>query len=196
MERADVISLLGRLKQAYPQAYAKMTRTEAEELVSLWVGHAGRGRSCCGKGRSGRADCRGHEGISLPKVGPSAGKDQGRSFPTRLGGVDEAIHRADSRTGILPAKRFSLCERTRADVGSGGCRNGRRCAVSGYRGGIFKCPFYSRDYRDYLNCEGRPSQTAERRAGRIYAALLRQRRMATLPIARALTLHYERTENR
>ena len=37
MERADVISLLGRLKQAYPQAYAKMTRTEAEELVSLWL---------------------------------------------------------------------------------------------------------------------------------------------------------------
>ena len=36
MERADVISLLGRLKQAYPQAYAKMPRTEAEELVSLW----------------------------------------------------------------------------------------------------------------------------------------------------------------
>ena len=36
MERADVISLLGRLKQAYPQAYAKMTRVEAEELVSLW----------------------------------------------------------------------------------------------------------------------------------------------------------------
>lgn len=37
MERADIISLLGRLKQAYPQAYAKMTRTEAEELVSLWL---------------------------------------------------------------------------------------------------------------------------------------------------------------
>ena len=37
MERADVISLLRRLKQAYPQAYAKMTRTEAEELVSLWL---------------------------------------------------------------------------------------------------------------------------------------------------------------
>lgn len=36
MERSDVISLLGRLKQAYPQAYAKMTRAEAEELVSLW----------------------------------------------------------------------------------------------------------------------------------------------------------------
>ena len=36
MERADVISLLGRLKHAYPQAYAKMTRVEAEELVSLW----------------------------------------------------------------------------------------------------------------------------------------------------------------
>lgn len=36
MERADVLGLLGRLKQAYPQAYAKMTRAEAEELVSLW----------------------------------------------------------------------------------------------------------------------------------------------------------------
>lgn len=36
MERADVISLLRRLKHAYPQAYAKMTRAEAEELVSLW----------------------------------------------------------------------------------------------------------------------------------------------------------------
>ena len=36
MERADVISLLGRLKQAYPQAYAKMTRAEAEEMVALW----------------------------------------------------------------------------------------------------------------------------------------------------------------
>ena len=36
MERADVISILRRLKQAYPQAYAKMTRAGAEELVSLW----------------------------------------------------------------------------------------------------------------------------------------------------------------
>lgn len=36
MERADVISILGRLKRAYPQAYAKMTRAEAEEMVSLW----------------------------------------------------------------------------------------------------------------------------------------------------------------
>lgn len=26
--------------------------------------------------------------------------------------------------------------------------------MSGYRGGIFKHQFYSRDYRDYLNCEG------------------------------------------
>lgn len=37
MERADVISLLGRLNRAYPQAYAKMTRAEAEEMVSLWL---------------------------------------------------------------------------------------------------------------------------------------------------------------
>ena len=37
MERADVISLLWRLKQAYPQDYAKMTRVEAQEMVSLWA---------------------------------------------------------------------------------------------------------------------------------------------------------------
>lgn len=37
MERADVLGLLGRLKRAYPQAYAKMTRAEAEEMVSLWL---------------------------------------------------------------------------------------------------------------------------------------------------------------
>ena len=37
MERADVLGLLVRLKQAYPQAYAKMTRAEAEEMVSLWL---------------------------------------------------------------------------------------------------------------------------------------------------------------
>jgi hypothetical protein len=37
VERADVISLLWRLKQAYPQDYAKMTRVEAEEMVSLWA---------------------------------------------------------------------------------------------------------------------------------------------------------------
>ena len=37
MERADVLGILRRLKQAYPQAYAKMTRAEAEEMVSLWL---------------------------------------------------------------------------------------------------------------------------------------------------------------
>lgn len=37
MERVAVISLLGRIKQAYPHAYAKMTRAEAEDLVSLWL---------------------------------------------------------------------------------------------------------------------------------------------------------------
>ena len=43
--------------------------------------------------------------------------------------------------------------------------------MSGYRGGIFKCPFYSRRYcanEEWRHC----------------------------PIARALALHYERTENR
>lgn len=41
MERADVLGLLGRLKQAYPQAYAKMTRAEAEEMVALWSDRLG-----------------------------------------------------------------------------------------------------------------------------------------------------------
>ena len=113
-----------------------------------------------------------------------------------LGGVDEAIHRADSRTGGVHAERIALFERTRADVGSGGCRNGRRCAVSGYRGGIFKCPFYSRDYRDYLNCEGAQVKLPKEELDEYTRRYCANEEWRRCPIARALTLHYERTENR
>ena len=68
--------------------------------------------------------------------------------------------------------------------------------MSGYRGGVFKCPYYSRDYRDYLNCEGAkltlPKEELDEYTRR-YCASEEWRRC---PIARALTLHYERTENR
>ena len=66
--------------------------------------------------------------------------------------------------------------------------------MSGYRGGIFKCPYYSRDYREYLNCEGAkivlPKEELDEYTRR-YCASEEWRRC---PIARALTLHYERTE--
>ena len=70
-----------------------------------------------------------------------------------------------------------------------------RCNMSGYRGGIFVCPYYSRDYRDYLNCEGAkltlPKEELDEYTRR-YCASEEWRRCH---IARALTLHYERTEN-
>lgn len=195
MERADVISLLGRLKQAYPQAYAKMTRAEAEELVSLWsdmLGNEDPAEAMDAVNALIAEDTRGFP----PEGRPSACKDQGCSFPASLGGVDEAIHRADSRTGGVHAERIALCERTRADVGSGSCQNGRRCAVSGYRGGIFKCPFYSRDYRDYLNCEGAQVKLPKEELDEYTRRYCANEEWRRCPIARALTLHYERTENR
>lgn len=79
MERADVISLLGRLKQAYPQAYAKMTRVEAEEMVSLW------------------ADMLGSEdpAKAMTAVNALIAEDT-RGFPPKVGQVLTKIRDADS----------------------------------------------------------------------------------------------------
>ena len=123
MERVDVISLLGRLKRAYPQAYAKMTRAEAEEMVSLWSDMLGGEDPAAAMGAVNALIAEDTRGFP-PKVGQVLAKIRG-SFPARLGGVDEAIHRADSRTGGIHAERIALCERTRANVGSGCRRNGR-----------------------------------------------------------------------
>lgn len=79
MERADVISLLGRLKQAYPQAYAKMTRTEAEELVSLWL------------------EMLGGEDLAAAKDAVDALiAEDTRGFPPKVGQVLTKIRGADS----------------------------------------------------------------------------------------------------
>ena len=53
--------------------------------------------------------------------------------------------------------------------------------MSGYRGGRFQVPVLLAGLPRLSQLRGRTSQTAERRIGRIYEALLRQRRMATLP---------------
>ena len=80
MERADVISLLGRLKQAYPQAYAKMTRVEAEEMVSLWsdmLGSEDSAKAMTAVNALIAEDTRGFP----PKVGQVLMKIRGTAFP-------------------------------------------------------------------------------------------------------------------
>ena len=44
--------------------------------------------------------------------------------------------------------------------------------MSGYRGGIFVCPYYSRDYRDYLNCEGAQVKLPKEELDRIDTKLI------------------------
>jgi hypothetical protein len=64
--------------------------------------------------------------------------------------------------------------------------------VSGYRAGIFKCPFYSRDYRDYLNCEGAQVKLPKEELDEYTRRYCANEEWRRCPIARALTLHLER----
>ena len=80
MERADVISLLGRLKQAYPQAYAKMTRAEAEEMVSLWMDMLGGEDPAAAKDAVNALIAEDAKGFP-PKVGQVLAKIRGTAPP-------------------------------------------------------------------------------------------------------------------
>ena len=80
MERADVISLLGRLKQAYPQAYAKMTRAEAEEMVSLWLDMLGDEAPAVAKDAVNALIAEDTKGFP-PKVGQVLTKIRGTASP-------------------------------------------------------------------------------------------------------------------
>lgn len=80
MERAAVISLLRRLKQAYPQAYAKMTRTEAEELVSLWSDMLGEEDPAAAKNAVDALIAEDTRGFP-PKVGQVLAKIRGTASP-------------------------------------------------------------------------------------------------------------------
>lgn len=63
--------------------------------------------------------------------------------------------------------------------------------MSGYRGGVFKCPFYSRDYRDYLNCEGAQVKLPKEELDEYTRRYCANEEWRHCPIARALLLHYE-----
>lgn len=80
MERADVISLLGRLKQAYPQAYVKMTRAEAEEMVSLWMDMLSGEDPATAKGAVNALIAEDTKGFP-PKVGQVLAKIRGTASP-------------------------------------------------------------------------------------------------------------------
>lgn len=67
--------------------------------------------------------------------------------------------------------------------------------MSGYRGGAFRCPFYSRDYRDYLNCEGAQIRLPKAELDEYARRYCANEEWRHCPIARAMLLHYERTEN-
>ena len=80
MERADVISILGRLKQAYPQAYAKRTRAEAEEMVSLWMDMLGGEDPAAAKDAVNALIAEDTKGFP-PKVGQVLTKIRGTASP-------------------------------------------------------------------------------------------------------------------
>lgn len=80
MERAAVISLLGRLKRAYPQAYAKMTRAEAEDLVSLWLDMLGGEDPSAAKSAVDALIAEDTRGFP-PKVGQVLAKIRGAASP-------------------------------------------------------------------------------------------------------------------
>ena len=80
MERTDVIGLLGRLKRAYPQAYAKMTRAEAEDLVSLWLDMLGGEDPVAAKDAVDALIAEDTRGFP-PKVGQVLAKIRGTALP-------------------------------------------------------------------------------------------------------------------
>lgn len=65
--------------------------------------------------------------------------------------------------------------------------------MSGYRGGIFKCPFYARDYKDYLNCEGAQLRLKRRSLDR-YTQEYCAGEWRRCSIARRLLQSYERED--
>jgi hypothetical protein len=71
---------LGRLKQAYPQAYAKMTRAEAEEMVSLWMDMLGGEDPAAAKDAVNALIAEDTKGFP-PKVGQVLTKIRGTASP-------------------------------------------------------------------------------------------------------------------
>lgn len=103
MERADVISLLGRLKQAYPQAYAKMTRAEAEDLVSLWIDMLGGEDPSAAKSAVDALIAEDTRGFP-PKVGQVLAKIRGAASPrVSVAWMKPYIERTAEQEAFMPS---------------------------------------------------------------------------------------------
>lgn len=103
MERADVISLLGRLKQAYPQAYAKMTRAEAEEMVSLWLDMLGGEDPVAAKDAVNALIAEDTRGFP-PKVGQVLTKIRGAASPrVSVAWMKPYIERTAEQEAFMPS---------------------------------------------------------------------------------------------
>lgn len=103
MERVDVISLLGRLKRAYPQAYAKMTRAEAEELVSLWSDMLGSEDPAAAKDAVNALIAEDARGFP-PKVGQVLAKIRGTASPhVSVAWMKPYIERIAGQEAFMPS---------------------------------------------------------------------------------------------
>lgn len=103
MERADVISLLGRLKRAYPQAYAKMNRAEAEEIVSLWSDILGGEDPAEAMGAVDALISEDTRGFP-PKVGQVLAKIRGTASPrVSVAWMKPYIERIDEQEAFMPS---------------------------------------------------------------------------------------------
>lgn len=125
MERADVISLLGRLKQAYPQAYAKMTRAEAEDLVSLWIDMLGGEDPSAAKSAVDALIAEDTRGFP-PKVGQVLAKIRGTVSPhVSVAWMKPYIERTAEQEAFMPsisryAREHGLTWEAAADKMAGG----------------------------------------------------------------------------
>lgn len=125
MERADVISLLGRLKRVYPQAYAKMTRAEAEEMVSLWLDLLGEEDPAAAKNAVDTLIAEDARGFP-PKVGQVLSKIRGAASPhVSVAWMKPYIERLAEQETFLPsvsryAREHGLTWEAAADKMAGG----------------------------------------------------------------------------
>jgi hypothetical protein len=113
------------LKQAYPQAYAKMTRAEAEELVSLWLDMLGNEDPAEAMNAVNSLIAEDTRGFP-PKIGQVLAKIRGTVFPhVSVAWMKPYIERLAEQEAFLPsvsryAREHGLTWEAAADKMAGG----------------------------------------------------------------------------
>jgi hypothetical protein len=113
------------LKQAYPQAYAKMTRSEAEELVSFWLDMLGGEDPAEAMGAVNALIAEDTRGFP-PKVGQVLAKIRGTASPhVSVAWMHPYIERTAEQEAFMPsisryAREHGLTWEAAADKMAGG----------------------------------------------------------------------------